>query len=61
MPKVRYYAVARGVKPGVYYTWDEAERQVSGYSRARHKSFKTLKEAKAFLEINGVGWLDPVL
>jgi len=55
--KTRYYAVARGLKPGVYYSWEDAEKQVSGYPQARHKSFKTLQEAKDFLEMNGVCWL----
>jgi len=55
--KKRYYAVARGLKPGIYTTWGEAESQVSGVANAKHKSFKTLPEAEAFLEMNGVGWL----
>ena len=48
MPKL--YAVRKGFKPGVYRSWKECERQVKGFSGAVYKSFKTLAEAKTFLE-----------
>lgn len=51
----RYYAVVRGRKPGVYHTWDDAERQVSGFRQAQHKSFRTMAEAIAYLRASGVG------
>ena len=42
---IKYYAVVRGYTPGIYETWDETQRQVSGYPNARYKSFKTFKDA----------------
>lgn len=35
------YVVARGRIPGVYSTWDDAEKQVRGFPRARFKKFQT--------------------
>lgn len=45
----KYYAVKKGKKPGIYRTWDAAKSQVHGYPNAVYKSFKTLKEAEAFM------------
>ncbi|MDN6194113.1 MAG: ribonuclease H1 domain-containing protein [Alkalibacterium gilvum] len=44
----KYYAVKTGHKPGIYSTWAEASKQVSGFSGAQFKSFKSLNEAKAY-------------
>ena len=46
----KYYAVKKGIKPGIYETWDECKKQVQGYSGAEYKSFTTLEEAQAFIE-----------
>jgi ribonuclease HI len=46
-----YYAVHRGIKPGVYTTWSETQRQVSGFSKAVYKKFSNLEEARAFAEV----------
>ncbi len=48
MPK-KYYAVKKGRKPGIYNTWPDAQKQVSGFTNAQFKSFQTEKEAQAFL------------
>lgn len=48
----KYYAVKLGKKPGIYNTWEECRRQVSGYSGAQYKSFTSLNEAKAFISMN---------
>lgn len=48
MPK-KYYAVKKGKKRGIYETWAECQEQVSGYSGAVFKSFKTKTEAESFL------------
>ena len=45
-----YYGVKRGVKPGVYETWEECEKNVRGFKGARYKKFKTRSEALAFVE-----------
>ncbi|EIN09342.1 hypothetical protein PUNSTDRAFT_134495 [Punctularia strigosozonata HHB-11173 SS5] len=47
-PKEAFYAVRRGVKQGVYASWDEAKKYVLGCPDARYKKFKTREEAHAF-------------
>jgi ribonuclease HI len=47
---MKFYAVARGRKTGIFTSWPEAERQVKGFAGARFKSFKTKQEALAFLK-----------
>lgn len=51
---VKYYAVKVGNIPGIYTSWDECKKQVTGYKGAIYKSFKTKEEAEMFLhgEIN---------
>ena len=49
----KYYAVARGRKPGIYTAWfgpDGAEAQVRGYAGARYKGFATLDEAREWIQ-----------
>lgn len=48
-----FYAVARGRKPGIYDTWGDCLAQVTRFSDARYKKFKTLKEAIEFLAVYG--------
>lgn len=50
-----FYAVARGRKPGIYYTWAECCKQVDGFSGARYKKLKTLTEATEFCAVYGGG------
>ena len=47
---MKYYAVAQGRKTGIFTTWPETEQQVRGFTNAIFKSFKTRKEAEAFLK-----------
>lgn len=49
-----YYVVKIGRKPGIYNTWAEAEKYVTGYSGAKYKSFKTLLEAETWLGADSV-------
>ena len=44
----KYYAVRTGRKTGVFMTWAECQKQVTGFSGAEFKSFPTLEEAQAF-------------
>jgi len=47
--KKKYYVVWEGHKPGVYDSWTECQRQVSGYKNANFKSFESKEQAiKAF-------------
>jgi len=48
----KYYAVARGKKPGIYTTWfgpTGAEVQIRGFTSARYKGFPTREEAEQWL------------
>ncbi|AAZ12557.1 ribonuclease H1 [Trypanosoma brucei brucei TREU927] len=57
MGKKRFYAVAVGRQTGVFSTWEECQKQVSGFSGARFKSFLTLQEAQAYA--SGVQDVEP--
>lgn len=46
------YAVAVGRAPGVYASWALAEKQVSGFSGARHKGFRSEAEAVTWLRLH---------
>lgn len=48
----KFYAVKKGYIPGVYQTWDDAKKQVNGFSGAVYKSFSTLEEAEEFVSDN---------
>ena len=45
----KFYGVQAGHKPGVYETWEEAEEQIKGFPKARHRSFGTKEEAEEFV------------
>ncbi len=47
--KEKFYAVRVGRRVGVFRTWEECQRSVSGYSSAEFKSFPTMQEAEAYL------------
>lgn len=45
----KFYAVWKGVNPGVYDSWTDCQLQIKGYKGALYKSFDTREEAeKAF-------------
>lgn len=44
-----YYAVARGVKPGIYRTWSECLAQTNGFPGQKYKKFMTLADANQFM------------
>lgn len=52
MAPKKYYAVAKGRLTGIFTSWDECKKQVDGFSAPIYKSFKSLEEAKEFLEKN---------
>jgi len=47
-----YYAVAVGVKKGIYNSWDECKENIENFPNARYKKFASLEEAKEFIEEN---------
>lgn len=52
MAKNNFYAVKAGLKPGIYTTWAEASKQVTGVKglKVEYKGFKTEAEAQAFMD-----------
>lgn len=48
-----YYAVARGLKPGVYSTWDECKAQVNGFKGAAFQKFSSEDAANAYILQHG--------
>ncbi|MGO1580409.1 MAG: ribonuclease H1 domain-containing protein [Peptoniphilaceae bacterium] len=60
---MNYYAIKKGRNPGIYLTWDQARKEVIGFSGAVYKKFNNEDEAKKFIEginsdINEVESLD---
>lgn len=47
---MKYYAVKKGRKTGIFYSWDECKLQVAGFSDAKYKSFESEAEANKYLE-----------
>ena len=47
---MKYYAVRQGRQVGIFTTWDECKRLVTGYKGAEFKSFTDKASALAFLE-----------
>lgn len=46
----KYYAVAKGKTPGIYFTWEDCKAQVQQFSGAVYKSFMTIAEAEEFMK-----------
>lgn len=46
---MKYYAVRKGFKTGVFTTWDECQSYVHGFSNAEFKSFSSESEAREYL------------
>jgi len=53
MGRPKWYAVARGRRPGLYRSWSEAEAQVRGYPGGLHRSFLDRAEAEEWLRSQG--------
>lgn len=51
MANFKYYVVWEGHAPGIYDSWEECKRQISGFQGAKYKSFPTKEQAtQAFRE-----------
>ena len=49
--KQKYYVVWKGIKPGIYETWEECQKQIKGIEGAQYKSFENKAQAQfAFKE-----------
>ena len=47
--KKKFYAVRKGVVPGIYESWDDCQKQVLGFEGAEFKGFKTREEAERYI------------
>lgn len=45
----KYYAVKKGLTPGIYTNWADCQAQINGYSGAIFKGFATKEEAMEFV------------
>lgn len=43
--KQKYYVVWKGVKPGIYTSWEECQQQIKGFDKALYKSYENLEQA----------------
>ena len=61
--KAYCYAVAKGRTRGIYFTWDQAQQEIHGFSGAKFQGFDSVAQATAFLESHGLepsergGWI----
>ena len=44
-----FYAVKNGRETGIFESWAECQKQITGFSGAEFKKFKELKQAEAYL------------
>lgn len=47
--KKKYYAVKRGKQTGLFMTWEECKKSVSGYPGAIYKAFSDIEDAKKYI------------
>ena len=48
--KQKYYVVWKGFTPGIYQSWADCKKQVTGFEHAQYKSFASLEEAERAFE-----------
>lgn len=48
-PKKKYYAVKKGRETGIFTSWADCQKQVTGFAGALFKGFVTREEADAYL------------
>lgn len=52
MAKAKFYVVWKGLKPGIYEQWADAEKQIKGVEGAQYKSFDSRQAAEAAMKGN---------
>lgn len=50
MAPKKFYAVAKGRRPGIYDSWPEAKSQIDGFTGAVYKGFPSKKEAEEWMK-----------
>jgi viroplasmin and RNaseH domain-containing protein len=48
---MKYYAISKGRKTGIFLTWDECQKYIKGFSGAIYKSFTNIDDANNFLNL----------
>src|SRR5690606_27644455 len=48
--KKKYYVVWKGLKPGIYSSWEECQQQIRGFEKALYKSYENLEQAALAFE-----------
>jgi ribonuclease HI len=49
MAKQKFYVVWEGLKPGIYESWEECQKNIKGFPNAKYKSFPTYHAAQTAL------------
>ncbi len=50
MQQKKFYAIAKGRKPGIYTNWPEAKEQIDGFAGALYRGFPTYAQAEAWMK-----------
>ena len=48
---MKYYAVRKGINPGIYTSWDECSSNVKGFPGAEYKSFSSKDDATSYMTL----------
>lgn len=48
----KYYAVRNGYHIGIFESWEECQKEVTGYSGAEFKSFSSRRDAEEYMGVN---------
>ena len=46
---IKYYAVRKGITPGIYFSWDDCKKQINKFSGAEFKSFNNISDAEEYI------------
>lgn len=57
---MKYYAVRKGLKTGIFTSWDICKESISGFSGAEYKSFKTQEEAEGYMSNDNSSLTAPI-
>ncbi len=49
-----YYAVKKGRETGIFESWEECQKQITGFSGAEFKKFKILHQAEEYLSADSL-------
>lgn len=50
MARKNVYAVRKGVKTGIFMSWEECEKQIKGFKGAEFKGFTSTQQAQEYLD-----------